>query len=208
METTQGLNSTHPDTIKAIQQGDEGAYEALFREWYPALVGFSRKFIHDPAESEELVQEMFCQLWDKRNSFNPTTSLKAYLYAAVRNRCFNYLEHRKVRQRSQEAVAERITEQGRQSSPVQIMEEIETKTRIEQAVAELPNRCREVFELSRYEGLKYAEIAQKLEISPKTVEVQIGRALKHLREALRDLLPFLVGILWTLKEIEIYLRHQ
>lgn len=207
MENAPGLNNSDRDIVNAIQEGDESAFEALFREWYPALCGFARKFTSDPAEGEELVQEMFCQLWDKRSGFNPTTSLKAYLYAAVRNRCFNYLEHQKVRQRSQEAVTQRIAEQGRQSSPVQLMEETETQVRIEHAIAELPDRCREVFELSRYDGLKYAEIAKKLEISPKTVEVQIGRALKHLRGALSDLLPFLVGILWIYKEFENFFRQ-
>ena len=180
----------------------------MFRTWYPALCGFARKFIHNPMDAEELVQEMFVQLWDKRAGFQPTTSLKAYLYAAVRNRCFNHLEHLKVRQKSQDAVAQRIEEQGRQSNPVQLMEESETQVRIEQAIADLPDRCRQVFELSRYEGLKYAEIAKKLDISPKTVEVQIGKALRQLRGSLRDLLPFLIAILWILKEFEKYFHHR
>ncbi len=196
------------DIATNIQQGDQSTFETLFRTWYPALVGFARKFIQDPAEAEELVQEMFCQLWDKRASFQPTTSLKAYLYAAVRNRCFNHLEHLKVRKKSQEAIAQRITDQGRQSSPVQLMEETETQVRIEEAISELPERCRQVFELSRYEGLKYAEIAKRLDISPKTVEVQIGKALRQLRGALRDLLPFWIALVWILKEFEKYFHHR
>lgn len=202
------MNQPEQEIASAIRQGNEAAFEELFRKWYPALCGFARKFISNPVEGEELVQEMFCQLWDKRAGFKPTTSLKAYLYAAVRNRCFNHLEHLKVRLKSQEAVAQRIEDQGRQSNPVQLMEQSETQFRIETAISELPDRCRQVFELSRYDGLKYAEIAKKLEISPKTVEVQIGRALKQLRGALHDLVPFLVGILMVLKEFENYLHHR
>lgn len=172
------------------------------------MCGFARKFVKDPAEGEELVQELFCQLWDKRLDFKPTTSIKAYLYGAVRNRCFNRLEHLKVRERSQEGIAETLRNQGHQSSPTQLLEAQETQIRIETAVSELPDRCRQVFELSRYEGLKYNEIAHELNISPKTVEVQIGKALKYLRASLRDILPLVAAFLGGLKEFENFLPPQ
>lgn len=192
----------------AIRDGNETTFETLFRKWYPHLCGFARKFVKDPAEGEELVQELFCHLWDKRTDFHPTTSIKAYLYGAVRNRCFNRLEHLKVREKSQEAVAETLRNQGTQANPTQLLEASETQLRIEAAIGELPERCRQVFELSRYEGLKYNEIAHELNISPKTVEVQIGKALKYLRTALRDILPLVTAFLGVLKEIENYLPPQ
>lgn len=147
----------------------------------------------DRDEAEEVVQDMFCALWEKREEFNPNTSMNAFLFSSVRNRCLNKLQHLKVRQNKQETIGQRMEEQGRGVHPDEYVEGEELKVRIEQAVGELPERCREVFQLSRYEGKKYSEIAEQMGISPRTVEVQIGKALKHLRNALRDILPF---VLW------------
>ncbi len=178
--------------VQAIQSGDEAAFERLFRSWYPNLVGFARRFVQDPDESEELVQDFFFQLWEKRQQFSLSTSLRSYLFTAVRNRCFNYLQHHKVRRQHQEGIADRLTSLGQSSGPQEQLEHGELAQRIDAAVEALPPRCREVFVASRYEGKKYKEIAESLGISPRTVEVQIGKALKQLRSALKDILPLII----------------
>lgn len=191
------LNTPDHELATAIRNGDEVSFEAMFRHWYPRLCGFAGRFLPDRDAAEEVVQDMFCSLWEKRVDFKPTSSLNAYLFSAVRNRCLNQLQHQKVRQDKQEAIGTRLEEQGRGLHPDELLEGRELKLRIEEAVAELPERCKEVFQLSRYEGKKYKEIATEMGISPRTVEVQIGKALKHLRGALRDILPFLLWmIMW------------
>lgn len=178
--------------VQSIRQGDRDAFQKLFRHWYPLLVGFARRFIPGTEDTEEIVQDLFVQLWDRRDQLAPTTSLRSYLFTAVRNRCFNFLQHQKVRQQSQEAIAERLEEQGRQSNPAEHLEQQELEQRILAAIQELPERCRKVFYASRFEGKKYKEIAAEMDISPRTVEVQVGKALKHLRKALKDILPLII----------------
>ena len=181
----------------AIRQGDAAVFEQLFRQWYAGLVAYGRRFLDNPADAEEAVQDLFCQLWEKRADFDPHVSLRSYLFTAIRNRCYNRIEHFKVRQKSESEVAEGIEARGRTNDPGQLLEGRELEDRIAAAIGDLPERCRQVFVLSRYEGKKYKEIAQELDISPRTVEVQVGKALKHLRTVLHDILPLLMLWWWS-----------
>lgn len=158
--------------------------EALFQHYYSDLCRFAFSKLRKQEESEDVVQEVFVKLWQKRHSLQPSTSLKAYLLTATRNACFNLIEKKK---------REKNLHQGYQENQVATKAEAggptpeEIQSRIMEALDELPPKCRQVFELSRFEGMTYQEIADHLDISPKTVENQMGKALSILRKALAPL---------------------
>ncbi len=161
--------------------GAEEAFDTIFRTWYAPLVRAAEAMLRDRAAAEEVVQEMMLALWRRRETLRVDESLRAYLYQATRNRALNYLRRVRVEARGEPYAVAHATAQ-----PVADAElgERELADAIRDAVAALPPRCRAVFELSRVHGLTYAEIAQTLEISVKTVEVQMGKALRVLRERL------------------------
>ena len=173
------------ELLARLRRGDEVAYDAIFRAYYAPLVGLAEGVLRHRAVAEEVAQDVMLELWRRRETLAVDESLRAYLFQATRNRALNHLRHRKVEQRGEpHARGETVTPAAADAHLVE--EEIDVAVR--RAVAELPDRCREVFELSRVHGLRYAEIAQALGISVKTVETQMGRALKSLRERLA---PFL-----------------
>lgn len=186
------MTPEHDIDYAAIRAGDQRAYESLFRAHYAALCGFAHKLLGDRDMAEEVVQNIYVQLWEKRDSIGVATSAKSYLYTATRNACLNHLDHLKVRNRFAEAVQAMPVAQADDAAAELELQELQA--RLHHAIDQLPERCREVFVLSRFESLKYDEIAQRLAISPRTVEVQIGKALKFLRDHLRDLLPLLLWL--------------
>jgi RNA polymerase sigma-70 factor (ECF subfamily) len=170
--------------LLALKQGSEHAFEMLFRKYYQPLCNYAYSFLNDRDEAEEVVQAAFIGVWDKRQLIEIQSSLKAYLYRMVRNSCLNVLKHEKVKQahaKLQMADGEPAYEQSMLSSELQ--------GKIHEALKALPEQCRIVFQLSRFEELKYAEIAEQLGISVKTVENQMGKALKIMRGQLKDYLP-------------------
>ena len=170
----------------------EQGLERLFRTHYGGLCHFAFGYVKEMEAAREIVQEAFVSLWDKRDQIDPDRPVKAYLSTAVRNKCLNYL--RDNRKFSPDLLAlEHLPDEYTGSSGK--MELAEMKERIDRAVNELPERCREVFLLSRHEQLKYQEIADRLSISVKTVETQMTKALAHLRSRLADYLPVLAGLL-------------
>lgn len=170
---------------------DKASFEALFRHYFPALMAFSLKFLSNEDDAREVVHMVFINLWEKRDSLDTSTSLKSYLFTSVHNRSMNMIRDRK--KFSNEEIPESDTGIDVQSQ----METMELEEKINAVIASLPEKCREVFELSRFEGLKYGEIAEKLNISIKTVENQMSKALKILRENLAKYLSLLVWILWN-----------
>lgn len=179
--------------IEHIRGGDERAFETLFREHYGMLCAFARKFVGDMDVAEEVVQGFFVGFWEKRAETQLKGSLRSYLFTSVRNSCLNHLKHQKVREQHKAYVEAAPMESGRPADG--LMEAAELEERIAQIIRQLPQRCGQAFRLSRYEGKSYKEIAALMDISPKTVEVQIGKALKALREGLANYLPlFLVAL--------------
>jgi len=142
--------------------------------------------LRDRAIAEELVQDVMLELWRRRESLAADGSPQAYLFQATRNRVLNHLRHLKIEQRSEPDV--RGESWTTPHADAAVAEE-ELDAAVQRAVRSLPDRCREVFELSRVHGLKYSEIASQLGISVKTVEAQMGKALRTLRERLAPLLP-------------------
>jgi RNA polymerase sigma-70 factor (ECF subfamily) len=145
--------------------------------------------------AEEIVQEVFIKLWERREELEFNSSVKSYLFRAVHNTSLNYLRHLKVREEHRQYAEERHQLLSMEYSDG--LEEKELENRIWDAIGRLPEQCARIFQMSRFEGLKYREIADKLGISPKTVEVQMGKALRRLREDLKDYLPTLLGGLST-----------
>jgi RNA polymerase sigma-70 factor (ECF subfamily) len=179
----------HPEEaeiIERIRNGDMEAFETIFKAYYQSLCLFSMRYLRRSDLAEEIVQDIFVNIWDKRSGLHLETSLKSYLYRAVHNNSLKYLQHEKVVDRH----AQRIIERKEQfyNEPLNNIQVEELTKLLEIAYASMPQKTREIFELSRNEGLKYAEIAEKMEISVKTVEAHMGNALKILRENLKDYL--------------------
>jgi RNA polymerase sigma-70 factor, ECF subfamily len=179
-------NVDERELLERIRQGDDGAFDAVFRAHYPPLVGMAEVMLRSRAVAEEIVQDVMLALWRRRDSLPVEESLKAYLFRATRNRALNHLRHARV-EREGEPFAAGPTMKAPTAPSLLVEEEIDVAVR--QAIGDLPERCREVFELSRVHGLRYAEIASTLGISVKTVEAQMGKALRLLRDRLAAWLP-------------------
>ncbi len=164
-----------------IKDGDDAVFSKLFNDYYEALCFFANKYLLDMDLARSLVQQVFVDLWAKRKKLNIHYSPKSYLYNAVKNRSIDHLrkEKRNISISNPDVSAMELPFQD-------LVEEAELNKRINDSINKLPGRCREIFILCRFEGLKYTEIAEKLNISVKTVEMQMGIALKKLRENLSD----------------------
>jgi RNA polymerase sigma-70 factor, ECF subfamily len=169
--------------FEAIKSNDAGAYEMVFREYYRPMTSYAFRLLGNMADSESIVQDVFLRLWHKRGQLLITTSLQNYLFRSVKNHCINYLEHEKIKTGYQAMVIRSETDR---SDYNEFFLEIGLMNKIEAAITLLPQKRQEIFRLAREEGLKYREIAERLEISVKTVETQMTLALKQLRESLKE----------------------
>ena len=180
-----------------LKEGDERAFNALFQKYYSSMCHFARQFLNDSEMAEETVQDMFVRIWEKRESLNIETSVKHYFFRSVRNHCLNQIQHQKIRKQ----YASMVKESAHQDiDPDQYYVEVDLLKRIENSIDSLPAKRQEIFRLSREQGLKYKEIAEELKISVKTVEAQMGLALKHLREDLKEFSNHLVTLFLFLKK--------
>ncbi len=172
------------EAIRRIKEGDKHEFEELFRSSYASLVRYATTMTRDSDLSEEIVQELFYRLWLDRKKLTRVSSLNGYLYRSVHNRVLRHLEHQKVVSR----YAGEVLAGGERASD-QVTDTIyynELRARVEKVLERLPQRCSMIFRMSRYEGLKYSEIAERLSISQKTVEADMGKALKEFRKALAE----------------------
>lgn len=174
---------TDREILARIRAGDEQAFDALFREYYASLVGFTESLLRSRAVAEEIVQDVMLEVWRRRETLEIDLTWRSYLFRAARNRALNDLRHHRVAQRAEPYV--RGPESEPASSPAEL-EASELDREFQRVMASLPEPVRDVFYMSRRDGLKYGEIAAALGISVKTVEARMGRALKELREQLRD----------------------
>ena len=181
-----------------LKKSDSAAFEQLFRLYYQALCVFASRVLQNDDEAEELVQGFFVKFWEKRAQFHIETSLKSYLFRSVKNLCLNKIKHEKIKKQHANLV---ISEAEEYEYRDNFMEPGLQKD-IEKSIAELPEKRQEIFRLSREEGLKYREIADRLNISVKTVEVQMGLAIKTLREKLKKYNFFLFFLLTFRKNID------
>lgn len=177
---------TDRELLARLRQGDEQAFDTLFRQYYAPLVGFTESLLRSRAVAEEVVQDVLLEVWRRRETLEIDLTWRSYLFRAARNRALNDLRHARVAQNAEPYV--RGAEAVDASTPAELAA-AELDAAFRRVLAGLPEPVREVFLMSRRDHLKYGEIAVALGISVKTVEARMGRALKELREQLKDWLP-------------------
>jgi len=185
------LNGQHlnNELIRSLRQGKEQAFRAVFMTWFESLEVFAKAYVEDREVARDMVQEVFANLWSKRSSLPEKASLKAWLYQATRNNCLNYLKRLKVQAKYEKRALDnyhdlRLNYEALLRLNFDTISYHELLETVNNAISSLPERCREVFELSRYDEMKNREIAEKLGISVKAVEGHISKALKQLKDQL------------------------
>jgi RNA polymerase sigma-70 factor, ECF subfamily len=172
---------------------DKEDFEILFKSQFKVLCFFAMKYLKDYENSREVVQDVFLKLWEKRDDIDTAKSLKSYLGTSVRNKCINYLrDHKKF---NHDLLLLEDLSSDMLAEPADKLVEADIRDRIAEAISELPEKCREIFLLSRNEHLKYQEIADQLDISVKTVEAQMSKALQHMRQRLKEFLMIAILII-------------
>lgn len=177
--------------IALLKNGDKKVFESIYHQYFGQLLIYAREYVINRETAKEIAQETFLKLWETKENLNHDTNLQSLLYRITRNHCLNYLKHLKVQNKYENYSKSQKTEMelnrialGQSGAEKLISEELEEH--INKTINALSPRCREIFILSRYKEKKYKEIAQDLDISVKTVENQIQKALKILRENLSD----------------------
>ena len=171
-----------------MKRGKEYAFDFFFNYYYPGLCIYAQKMISIPQqESKDLVQNVFIKFWNDREKTDIRFSIRSYLFVSVKNKCLDLLRKKTKNLKIQEITNEHDTYD--ESFDTYVLSELEAL--FNKSLEKLPERCREVFELSRFHGLKNREIAAKLDLSEKTVENQVTKALHILKEELKDYLPLL-----------------
>jgi RNA polymerase sigma-70 factor (ECF subfamily) len=181
--------------IAQFVAGDLTTFEMVFRDYYQPLVQYGNTFLKDADETEDVVQQVFVSVWEKRAQLEIHTSVRAFLYKAVHNACLNRIKHYKIR--AVHAEEWKATQTHADTSNQLEADELQEKIHV--AITLLPEQCARIFKMSRFDHLKYQEIADQLGLSVKTVENQMGKALRIIRESLKDYLPLL--ILFFLQEL-------
>jgi len=192
------LNHT-PTKTATLPYYDDKAFEQMFKAHYKELHSYANVMLRDEDTAEEIVQSMFLKFWEKRELLNVQTSIKAYLYKCVYNDSLNYIKHQKVKTKYQDFAAYTMNDHHEAASSKVELTELQFK--LQEALNELPEHCRTIFQMSRFEELKYREIAEQLDLSIKTVENQMGKALKILRLKLADFIALILpGIIMYYKD--------
>ena len=173
-------------------------FEKIFKEHFAGLCYFAQKYIDDMDSCKEIVHTAFLKVWENRHEFDWDKPAKSYLFTSVYNRSMNFIRDNKKFMQSSDGTA--LTATLESSEFTDTMELAELEGKIKKAILKLPERCREIFELNRFEGKKYAEIADHLKISIKTVETQMSKALKIMKEELKDYIYIL--IIFLLKNMD------
>lgn len=171
-------------TLKRIKEGDIKAFEEIFKLYYTPLCLYATSLTGHTDPAEEIVQELFYVFWKERENLQVYRSLKSYLYGAVRNRSWQYLEHQEVKNRYQDFIRSKYPKET--NSPHDQMEYKELLYLIEKTIDFLPERRKRIFRMHRFEGMKYSEIAKELAISVKTVEAEMTKALHTLRKEIEN----------------------
>ena len=169
--------------VEKIARGDTAAFKNLFTSYCQALINFAQRYVNDTQIAENIVQDVFVTIWQKRSQLNPTLNIKVYLYTMVKNQSLKYLRHVDVTQRSATHL-EQI--QPAVKTPEDESQEKELGEAINAAIEKLPEKERIIFSMNRFDNLTYKEIATIQNLSVKTVETYMGRALKSLRNRLAD----------------------
>lgn len=179
--------------LSALKQDNKEAFSLLFQKYYTDLVLFCGNFVRDKSSCEDIVQSIFLKLWNDRKSIRIETSLKSYLLRAVRNSCFDEFRHLEI-VRQYESDPDHSVLDCYDTDNYILYSDL--SAHLQQALDQLPAAYREAFEMNRFEGLKYREIAVRLNVSERTVEVRVSKALEMLRKLLKDFyqIALIIGI--------------
>ena len=181
---------TDQSLAESIRNSNQGVFELVFNYYYSGLVVYADQIIKNMAVSEDIVQSVFMKLWETREAIE-IRSFRSYFIQCVKNRCIDHLRSQQTKQR----LDNRIPDADNLVMDEDLWTKNELSELLENSIEDLPPRCREIFKMSRYENLKIAEIADQLNISKRTVETQISKALKVLRVKLADYIAILVVLL-------------
>ncbi len=188
----QADHQTMADITIPINDTD---FEQTFKTYFKALHAYALSIIKEDAAAEEIVQNIFYKLWEKKNVLQIDHSIKAYLYRAVHNESMNVLKHKKVKSAHYMHTAYHMKNETDNAAKKILTGELEA--RLQRALNKLPQQCRTIFQMSRFEDLKYREIAAALNLSVKTIENQMGKALKIMRAELAEFLTVLFILMLT-----------
>jgi RNA polymerase sigma-70 factor (ECF subfamily) len=180
------------EIFQKIISGDEPSFEKVYRFYYPRLNYFARQYLFDSESAKNIVQDVFTELWDKRQTLQENTNLNAWLFTVTRNKSLKIISQLKSQQNYDNYVKARQLDVNYKSladfdTSRLVFEELQSQ--IQASLEKLSPSCRKVFEMSRFEDKKNREIAEELNLSIKTVEAQISKALKTLKTDLHDYLP-------------------
>ncbi len=197
MQTTKTIEK---NILENLKKGDSKAFESVFKFWYEPLVNFADEYISDLESSRNIVQTIFMKLWEKHQLVDPASNLKSYLYLATRNACLSHIRHLKVESAYFQKTLKnsedlQLNYEALEELDIDRIDFQKLENIIQETIDSLPERCREVFLLSRVHDMKNREIAEKLDITVKAVEANITRALAKLRENTSQYLPELVFFL-------------
>lgn len=163
--------------------GNLEAFETLFKSFYAPLVAYANRYVSDMETAREIVQDFFVRFYEKRNTLSIDVSIKSYLYRSVYNCCINYLNQKNIQERHLKNIQMEKTDEENLENEIN---SVELQQRIYEIIEDLPAQCRKIFKMNRFEGLKNDEIAANLNLSKRTVETQISKALKVLRKKLSN----------------------
>lgn len=181
------MNSAHEKIlIEGLKEGNVKIFDYVFHYYYSGMVVFASKYVNDYEAAEDIVQSFFVKIWIKRDQLNITSNLKSYMFSSLKNSCIDYLRKQNLKDQAQGQLFEELKNRVDFRN---LLIESELRDQINQAIDKLSPVCKEVFLMNRFEGLKPAEIADKKNISIRTVEKHIGKALKKLRSELSTYLP-------------------
>lgn len=184
------------ELLEGIGNGSEKAFQELFIRYYAQLVVFARKVVIDDDLARELVQDVIVNFYEKRKEIKIHSSLKAHLYQSVRNRCLNQIKHSQIRRDHHANIY--LNKKSEEAYVDDKLEETELEQKIFSIIQTLPAQCKKIFEMSRFEGITNQEIADDLKLSKRTVETQISKALKVLRNNLAGYLEGVMILIWML----------
>ena len=183
--------------MQQLKEGKESAFHTLFKKYFSVLTLYAYKILKDEDAARDVVQAVFTKVYEQRETLEIRVSIKSFLYQSVRNRSLNELKSQQIKKRHHDIIFVHSSELGDDGDS--FMEEAELEMKVVHAIGKLPGQCRKIFEMSRMEGMTNSEIAEDLNLSKRTVETQISKALKTLRAQLQEFFPAFLFIMFLNK---------
>jgi len=181
--------------LEELRRGNKAAFTLLFRKYYKDLVLFGGNFLHDKGICEDIVQDLFVKLWTHPEKMEIDTSFKSFMLKSVQNSCIDHLRHKKVVLEHESYSALFDYDDNMDTENYVLYSDL--KDSLDEALTRLPGECRQAFQMNRFDGLKYKEIAEQLNVSERTIEVRIGKAIGLLRQYLKAFFVAVIALFWS-----------